>query len=135
MSKKKLIPLVPITTKKSKEEIEAERQRRHKERSMYLGNMSNKALDAIEKVFDNTTPPPTGGDLIDVMSLTSVFLFARQIGMSCKGKKAMKSVMKSTIWALKNSLDMYAEPLINNEDEWDDLMEEREESDDSSDSN
>lgn len=123
MSKKKLIPLAPITTKKRKEEIEAERQRRNKERSMYLGNMSNKALDAIEDVFESTTPPPTGGDLIDVMSLTSVFLFARQIGMSCKGKKAMQSVLKSTIWALKNSLDMYAEPLINNEDEWDDMME------------
>ena len=34
----------------------------------------------------------------------------------------MQSVLKSTIWALKNSLDMYAAPLIDKEDEWDDLL-------------
>lgn len=129
MSKKTLIPFVPVKTKKSKEEIEAERQRRNEEKSMYLGTLSNKVLDAIEEIFDKTTPPPTGGDLIDVISLTSVFLFSRQIGMSCKSKKTMQSVLKSTIWALKNSLDMYAEPLIKKEDEWDDLLNGKEESD------
>lgn len=124
--KKTLIPLVPIKTKKSKE---AERQKREKEKAIYLGNMSNKMLDAIEDVFDKGTPPPTGGDMIDIISLTSVFLFSRQIGMSCKNKKTMQSVLKSTIWALKNSLDMYAAPLVDKEDEWDDLLNGKEESD------
>lgn len=122
--KKKLIPLAPIETKKSKEEKEAERKRIREEKAVYLGNLANKMLDAIEEIFDKTTPTPTGGDMIDVMTLTSVFLFSRQIGMSCKSITTMQSVLNSTIWALKNSLDAYAEPLINHEDEWDNMLKE-----------
>lgn len=122
--KKKLIPLAPVVTKKSKAELEAERQRKREEKAVYLGNLANKVLDAIEEVFDKTTPTPTGNDMIDVMTLTSVFLFSRQIGMSCKSKTTMQSVLKSTIWALKNSLDAYAEPLIKHEEEWDKMLKE-----------
>lgn len=127
--KKKLIPLAPVKDNKNKAEREAERQRKREEKALYLGNMANEVLDAIEGVFDKKTPPPTGGDMIDVMTLTSIFLFSRQIGMSCKSKTTMQSVLKSTVWALKNSLDAYAEPLIKHEEEWDDLLEGREESD------
>lgn len=127
--KKKLIPLAPIKDNMNKAEREAERLRKREEKAVYLGNMANEVLDAIEGVFNKTTPTPTGSDMIDVMTLTSIFLFSRQIGMSCKSKTTMQSVLKSTVWALKNSLDVYAEPLIKHEEEWDDLLEGREESD------
>ena len=63
--------MVPIKTKKSK----AERQKREKEKAIYLGNMSNKMLDAIEDVFDKGTPPPTGGDMIDIISHIRFLVF------------------------------------------------------------
>lgn len=120
--KKKMIPLVPVVTKKSKEEKEAERQKMLDEKSKYLGPLADKVVDAIESVFDKVTPPPTGNDMLDVVSLAAVFVFARQIGMNCKGRKAMKSVMKSTIWALTNRIDSFSNPLINSEEAWDDIV-------------
>lgn len=103
---------------------EAERSKQREEKAEYLGNIADKVLDAIEKVFAETTPSPTSNDMIDVISLTSVFLFARQIGICCKSKKTMKSIMKSAMWALTNQIEDYAEPFINKEEPWSDLLNE-----------
>lgn len=122
--KKNLIPLAPIETKKSKEEKEAERQKKLDEKATYLGPLADKVVNAIESVFNKVTPPPTGNDMLDVVSLAAVFVFARQIGMNCKGRKTMKSVMKSTIWALTNRIDAFGNPLINSDEAWDDIVQE-----------
>lgn len=104
----------------SKKEIERKKQR--EEKSRYLGTITDKMLDAIEEVFDNAEPTPTGGDLIELMSLTSVFVFARQIKTGCKDKKTMKSVMKSAMWALEKLIEEYAEPFIKEEESWDEML-------------
>lgn len=120
--KKTLIPLVPIKgEKKSKAEREAERKKQRDAKSEYLGNVADKVLDAIENIFDETTPPPTGDDMIDVLALVPVFVFARQIRMSCKSKKTMQSVMKSAMWALVDQISTYAAPLIGKEEPWDEI--------------
>lgn len=116
MSKK--VTLIP---KVGKEKREAERKKQQDAKSVYLGTIADKVLDKIEEVFNETTPPPTGNDMIDVLSLVPVFIFARQIRMACKGKKTMQSVMKSSMWALKNQIGVYAAPFINDEKSWDDI--------------
>lgn len=121
--------IVVMNEKNKKEDKQAQRQAELNKKAIYLGNMANKVVDAIEDIFNNSNPLPKGNDMIDVMSLATVFVFARQIGMSCKGRKAMKSVMKSTAWVLKNQIESYSEPLINTDEAWDDLLEGREESD------
>ena len=100
---------------------EAERKKQQDAKSVYLGTIADKVLDKIEEVFNETTPPPTGNDMIDVLSLVPVFIFARQIRMACKGKKTMQSVMKSSMWAMKNQIDVYAASFINDEKSWDDI--------------
>ena len=116
MSKK--VTLIP---KVGKEKRETERKKQQDAKSVYLGTIADKVLDKIEEVFNETTPPPTGNDMIDVLSLVPVFIFARQIRMACKGKKTMQSVMKSSMWAMKNQIDVYAAPFINDEKSWDDI--------------
>ena len=122
--------MIVVMNEKNKKEIkQAKRQAELDNKAVYLGNMANKVVDAIEDIFNNAEPLPKGNDMIDVMSLATVFVFARQIGMSCKGRKAMKSVMKSTAWVLKNQIESYSEPLIKTDEAWDDLLEGGEESD------
>ena len=114
--------MVPVKgDKKSKAERAAERKKEQIERAAYLGTLSDKVLGEIEKVFEETTPTPTGNDMIDVLAFTSIFMFARQIRMSCNSKKTMKSVMKSTIWALTNQIVSAASPLLNDDEAWDDI--------------
>lgn len=98
-----------------------ERKKQEDAKCEYLGTIADKVLDAIESVFDETTPPPTGDDMIDVLSLVPLVVFARQIKIGCKDKKTMQSVMKSTMWALTNQINRYAEPFINGEEAWDDI--------------
>lgn len=100
---------------------EAERKKQQDEKSWYLGAMADKVFDAIEKVFEETTPTPTGNDMIDVLALAPVFVFARQIRMACKSKKSMQSVMKSSMWALTNQIVTYAAPFMEDEKPWDDI--------------
>ena len=121
--------IVPMNDKNKKEIKQAQRQAELDKKAVYLGNMANKVVDAIENVFNNSKPLPKGNDMLDVISLAAVFVFARQIGMNCKGKKAMKSVMKSTAWVLKSQIETYSAPLIDTDEAWDDLLEGREESD------
>lgn len=98
-----------------------ERKKQEDAKCEYLGTTADKVLDAIEKIFSETIPPPTGNDMIDVLALVPVFVFARQIRMSCKSKKTMQSVMKSTIWALMCQTETYAKPLINGPAAWDEI--------------
>lgn len=121
--------IVAMNDKNKKEVKQAKRQAELDKKAVYLGNMANKVVDAIENVFNNSKPLPKGNDMLDVISLAAVFVFARQIGMNCKGKKAMKSVMKSTAWVLKSQIETYSAPLIDTDEAWDDLLEGREESD------
>ena len=114
--------IVDMNDKSKKEIKQAQRQAELDKKAVYLTNMANKVVDAVEDIFSKTEPLPKGNDMIDVMSLATVFVFARQIGMSCKGRKAMKSVMKSTAWVLKNQIESWAEPLINTDEAWDDLL-------------
>lgn len=100
---------------------EAERKKQQNEKSLYLGNMADKVLDAIEKIFEETTPTPTGNDLIDVLALAPVFAFAEQIRMSCKSKKSMQSVMRSSMRALTNQIVIYAAPFMEEEEPWDEI--------------
>ena len=104
-----------------KEKREAERKKRQDAKSEYLGNVADKVFEAIEKIFEETTPLPTGNDMIDVLALAPVFIFARQIRMTCKSKKTMQSVMKSSMWALTNQIIAYAAPFMENEKLWDDI--------------
>lgn len=116
MSKK--VALHPNVGKEKRKE---ERKKQQDAKSEYLGTIADKVLGAIEEIFEETTPPPTGNDMIDVLSLVPVFVFARQIRMSCKGKKAMRSVMTSSMWALKNQIDAYAAPFIVKDEPWDEI--------------
>lgn len=100
----------------------AERKKQQDEKCEYLGNVADKVFEAIEKIFEETTPPPKGNDMIDVLALAPVFVFARQIRMSCKSKKTMQSVMKSSMWALTNQIVAYAAPFMENEKPWDDIV-------------
>lgn len=123
MRKKTLIPFVPVKSdKKSKEQRKIEREKQIEAKGVYLGIIADKVLDAIEKIFDESTPKPNGVDMLDVMSLVPVLIFSRQIGMQCKNKKAMQSVLKSVVWSLHNNIDMYSEPFITKEEAWGDLM-------------
>lgn len=99
----------------------AERKKQQDAKCEYLGNVADKVFDAIEKIFEEATPVPTGGDMIEILSLVPVFVFARQIRMACKGKKAMQSVMRSSMWALTNQMNEYAAPFLNDEKPWDDI--------------
>lgn len=110
-----------VALKADLSEKAAEIKKQQDEKSIYLGTIADKVLNAVESAFDETTPPPTGDDMIDVLSLVPVFVFARQIKVGCKGKKAMQSVMKSAMWALTNQINTYAKPFINGEDVWDDI--------------
>lgn len=109
------------TSKSDIRKKEEERKKQLDEKADYLGNVADKVLDAIEKIFAESTPPPTGNDMIDVLSLISVFVFARQIKMACKNQKTMQSVMKSSVWALKNQIETYAEPFMTMTEPWDEL--------------
>lgn len=122
--------MIVVMNDKDKKEIkQAQRQAELDKKAVYLGNMAKKVVDAIEDIFNNSKPLPKGNDMLKVISLAAVYVFARQIGMSCKGRKAMKSVMKSTAWVLKNQIESYSAPLINTDEAWDDLLEGGEESD------
>ena len=110
-----------LVLKANLKDKEAERKKQQIIKSEYLGDIADKVLDAIENIFDETTPPPTGDDMIDVLALVPVFVFARQIRMSCKSKKTMQSVMKSSMWALVNQISAYAAPLIGKEEPWDEI--------------
>lgn len=120
MSKK--VTLIP---KVDKEKAEEERKKQREAKIEYLGNVAEKVFDAIEKIFDETKPVPTGGDMISVLALVPVFVFARQIRMACKSKKAMQSVMKSTILALIRQMETYANPLMNGPSAWDEIAGEK----------
>lgn len=122
MSKK--IGLAPKTGNQKKKE---EREKQLAERSEYIGSMADKVMTAIEEVFLNEEKKPVGFDMLDVVSLASVFVFARQIRMSCKDTKTMKSVMRSTMWALNNHIEAFAEPLINEDKPWVDMLPKEEE--------
>ena len=119
MSKKVL-----ITHNTSKVIIEEKRNKQREEKCEYLGINCDKMLDAIEEIFNKAVPTPTGADMIDMVSLAAVFVFARQIRMGCKGKKAMQSVMKSAMWALEKQIEAYAEPFIKEEEPWDEMANE-----------
>ena len=122
--------MIVVMNEKNKKQVkQAQRKAELDKKAVYLGNMANKVVDAIEDIFNNSKPLPKGDDMLDVISLAAVFVFARQIGMSCKGRKAMKSVMKSTAWVLKNQIEAYSAPLIDTDEAWGDLLEGREESD------
>lgn len=95
--------------------------------SEYVGNISEKLVDAAEDVFGSTEPKPTGNDMIDAISLASVFLFSNQIRLSCKSPKTMQSVLKGTIWALKARIDTFAAPLLEDEKAWEEYFGKREE--------
>ncbi len=82
-------------------------------------NLACNVMDAIEDVFGSATPKPNGLDMIDALALASVFLLGRQIKCNCNGKKTMQSVMKGTIWSLKNQIDTLAAPFIEEEEPWD----------------
>ena len=97
--------------------------------SEYVGNISEKLVDAAEDVFGSTEPKPTGNDMIDAISLASVFLFSNQIRLSCNSKKTMQSVLKSTVWALKARIDTFAAPLLEDENAWEEYFGKREEED------
>lgn len=113
-----------LTPNVGKEKREAERKKQREAKSVYLGTIANKVLDAIEKIFDESTPKPNGNDMLDVMALVPVFLLSRQIGMQCKSRKTMQLVMQSAIWALNNNINMYAKPLIERGEAWDELLNE-----------
>lgn len=117
--------IIVMNDKENKKAKEVERQKALDEKAEYLGPLADKVVSAIEEVFNKANPLPKGNDMLDVVSLAAVFVFARQIGMNCKGRKAMKSVMKSTAWVLKNQIDVYAQPFIKWEEAWDDLLEEK----------
>lgn len=110
-----------VALKADLSEKAVERKKQQDEKCEYLGDIADKVLNAVESVFDETTPPPTGNDMIDVLALVPVFVFARQIRMACKSKKTMQSVMKSTIWALICQTETYANPLINGPAAWDEI--------------
>lgn len=110
-----------VTLKAGLSEKATNREKEQDEKVQYLGNVTDKVLDAVEDIFGETTPPPTGNDMIDVLALTSVSTFARQIYMSCRSKETMKSVMKSTMWALTNQIIAYAAPFMEQEEPWDDI--------------
>lgn len=105
--------ITPVTEKETK------RKKKQVDDSVYIVTISDKLLDAIEKVLDETKPTPVGSDMIDAVSLASVFLFARQISLICNSKKTMQSVLKSTIWALTNQINTFADPFIQKEEIWD----------------
>lgn len=117
--------IIVMNDKKNKKAKEVKRQKALDEKAEYLGPLADKLVSAIEDIFGKANPLPTGNDMMDVVSLATVFVFARQIGMNCKGRKAMKSVMKSTAWVLKNKIENYAKPFINGDEPWDDLLEEK----------
>lgn len=119
MSKK-----VKLTPKMGKSKKEEDRKKQREEKCQYLGTNTDKMLEAIEEIFNKAVPTPTGADMIDMVSLAAVFVFARQIKMGCKGKKTMQSVMKSTMWALEKQIDAYAEPFIKEEEPWDEMANE-----------
>lgn len=122
---RKKVALIPNVGKeyssKPRREAEEERKKQQDAKSEYLGTLADKVFGDIEEIFGKTTPPPTGNDMIDVLALVPVFVFARQIRMACKDKKTMKSVMKSTMWALTNQIVEYAAPFLNDEKPWDDI--------------
>ena len=105
---------------------EEEIKKKHAERSIYIGDLTDKVVDAIEDVFGSTDPKPTGNDMIDTVAFSSVLLFARQIHAYCKSKTTMRSVMRSTIWALTSQINALADPLIKYEEEWSRLLESEE---------
>lgn len=113
--------IIKVTPNASKVIIEDNRNKQREEKCQYLGTITDKMLDAIEEIFNKAVPTPTGVDMIDMVSLTSVFVFARQIRIGCKGKKTMQSVMKSTMWALEKQIEAYAEPFIKEEEPWDEM--------------
>lgn len=94
------------------------------ERVEYVTNIADNVLTAVENVFGETVPSPTGSDMIEAIAFASVFVFAKQISMSCKSKKTMQSVMKSVIRSLQDSLNILAEPLMEGSAAWDEFMEE-----------
>lgn len=98
-------------------------KKQHAEKSIYIGDLAGKVVYAIEDVFGSTDPEPTGNDMIDTFAFAYVFFFARQINASCKSKATMKSIMKSTVWALIGQINAFANPLIENEGEWEKLLE------------
>ena len=95
--------------------------------SAYIASLSEKLVDAIEDVLGATNPMPTGNDMIDALSLASVFVFSNQIRLSCNSKKTMQSVLKSTVWALQGRIDTFAAPLLEDEKAWEEYFGKREE--------
>ena len=95
--------------------------------SEYIGNIAEKLIDAAEDVFGSTDPKPTGNDIIDAISLASVFILSNQIRLSCNSKKTMQSVLKSAVWALKARIDTFAAPLLEDEKAWEEYFGKREE--------
>jgi len=93
--------------------------RQQEDKSVYIGNITQKLVDAANNIFASSEPKPTGGDMVDVLSMASVLLFSDQIMQSCNSKKTMQSVLKSTVWALKARLDTFAAPLLVDEKAWD----------------
>lgn len=118
MSKK--IGLAPKTNKEKKE---AERQKKNHEKSVYIGTITNKVVDAINEIFSNTEPLPNVQDITDVLALAPVFIFSKQVAQFDESLKLRQSMMKACMWSLKNAVDTFAKPLITTEEAWADIIE------------
>lgn len=117
MSKK--IGLAPKTNKEKKE---AERQKKQHEKAVYIGTLTNKVVDAINEIFANHEPLPNVQDITDVLALTPVFIFSKQVANFNKKTEVRQTMMRGCIWSLKNAVDLYADPLIKTEEAWNDIL-------------
>lgn len=107
-----------MKTKINKKEEEGKDDKK----AVYIVNMADKVMNAIEEIFDKADKMPTGLDMIDITALASVFVFARQLKMHCKSNTTRQAVMKSTMWSLVNQIDAFANTLLNNPEQWDEMF-------------
>lgn len=116
----KKIGLAPKTNKEKKE---AERQKKQYEKSVYIGTLSNKVVDAINEIFSNTEPTPNVQDITDVLALAPVFIFSKQVANFDTRINVRQVMMKSCMWSLKSAVDTFARPLITTEEAWTNIIE------------
>lgn len=118
MSKK--IGLAPKT---NKEKREAARQKEQHEKAVYIGNLTNRVVEAMNEIFSNTEPLPNVQDITDVLALAPVFIFSKQVAQFDTRMKRRQMWMKACIWSLKSAIDTYADPLTKTEAAWNDIIE------------
>lgn len=125
MSKK--IGLAPKTNKEKKEAVrqleqKGLRQIEQYEKSVYIGTLTNRVVDAINEIFSKTEPLPNVQDITDVLALAPVFILSKQVANFNTKTEVRQAMMRGCVWSLKNAVDTFADPLIRTEEAWADII-------------